>query len=117
MLRRCPSDLRHHDERGEHHETGYINPVLLSTRPAIQFGVSSPHDQSSEAPFGRATVRRWQSEYPAASIPPPFAAPTVRRSSFRPGQEQADVLSERPPHGRREPIDRHHCGLALPRVL
>src|SRR5262249_35648791 len=33
-----------------------INPVLLSTRPAIQFGVSSPHDQSSEAPFGRATV-------------------------------------------------------------
>src|SRR5215475_1634868 len=89
----------------------------LSTRPAIQFGVSSPHDQSSEAPFGRATVRRWESEYPAASIPPPFAAPTVRRSSFRPGQEQADVLSERPPHGRREPIDRHHCGLALPRVL
>jgi hypothetical protein len=39
----------------------------LSTRPAIQFGVSSPHDQSSEAPFGRATVRRWESEYPAAS--------------------------------------------------
>src|SRR5262247_1384046 len=78
---------------------------------------SSPHDQSSEAPFGRATVRRWESEYPAASIPPPFAAPTVRRSSFRPGQEQADVLSERPPHGRREPIDRHHCGLALPRSL
>jgi len=86
----CPSfELT---KRGEHHERATINPVLLSTRPAIQFVVSGPHDQSSEALFGRATVRRWESGYPAASMPP-FAAPTVRRSSFRPGKFFEDLVA------------------------
>jgi hypothetical protein len=26
LLRRCPSDVRYHDQRGEHHETGHHQP-------------------------------------------------------------------------------------------